>query len=173
MGLAHIAARPDRHGDLPGNESGKMLFRELDSRTASKLVELGIEARFEPGQCIFRPHDESGQFYLTTAGSIALEDPGHERPIRIQTLQPGDFLGWSALLGTGTRHFRARALTPLVVLTFDGDLVRKACEDDPRFGYALMKRLLFIATERLDDTRRQVAEMRKDYVRDWASAAGA
>ncbi len=148
-----------------------MIFKELDSRTAAKMVEMGIEARFAPGEFIFRPHDESGQFYFATAGSIALEQPGTQRAIRIQTLHAGDFLGWSALLGCGTRHFQARALTHVVVLTFDGESVRRTCEEDPRFGYALMKCLLSIATERLDTTRTQIAEMQKGYVRDWASAA--
>lgn len=162
-----------QHADFPENENGKTLFKELDSRTSAKLGQLGIEARIEPGEFLFRPHDESGQFYFVVSGSIAVEKPGTQRDLRIQTLHAGDFLGWSALLGSGTRHFQARALTPVVVLTFDGDLVRKTCEDDPRFGYALMKRLLFVATERLDTTRMQIAEMQKGYVRDWASAATA
>lgn len=131
------------------------LFKDLDSRTAAKMVQLGIEARFDPGDLVFRPQDESGQFYLITLGSIAIERPRPGRSVRIETLHPGDFLGWSALIGCGSRHFQARALTRTVVLTFDGGLVRKLCDDDPRFGYALMRRLLFVATERLDATRLQ------------------
>ncbi|HTA45782.1 MAG TPA: cyclic nucleotide-binding domain-containing protein [Bryobacteraceae bacterium] len=158
------------YSDSTESENGKALFKSLDQRTAAKLVQIGIEARFEPGETIFRPHDESGQFYCLICGSIALEKPGAERAIRIETLHGGDFVGWSALLGSGTRHFQARALTRAVVLTFDGALVRKACEADPRFGYDLMKHLLFVATERLDATRIQLAEMQKGYVRDWGTA---
>jgi len=157
--------------DSADNGNGKLLHRDLDSRTAEKMLQLGIEARYEPGEFLFCAHDESGQFYFITSGSIAIEKPGPERAIRIETLHAGDFLGWSALLGSGTRHFQARALTRVAALTFDGDLIRKTCEDDPRFGYALMRRLLFVATERLDATRMQIAEMQKGYVRDWASAA--
>ncbi len=155
------------------NGNARALFKHLDSRTATKLTQLGIEAHLEPGEFLFRANDESGQFYVITSGTIAIEQPGRERDVRIQTLHTGDFLGWSALLGAGTRHFQARAVTRVRVLTFDGELIRESCEADPRFGYELMRRLLFVATERLDATRLQIVEMQRGYVRDFASAAGA
>jgi CRP/FNR family cyclic AMP-dependent transcriptional regulator len=140
------------------------LFDEFDRHTAAKLVEIGIGASFAPGQFIFRERDEAGPFYFITRGSVALEQPGQPRAIRIQTLHEGDFLGWSALLGDGTRHFDARALTGVGAITFDGGLLRRTCEADPVFGYTLMKRLLLVLTERLDATRSQVAD-----TRDWES----
>lgn len=164
---------PRLYSEATEKGNGRPVFEHLDPRAAAKLTELGIEARFQAGDLIFRPHDESGQFYFVRSGSVAIEQPGTDRAVRIQTLHAGDFLGWSALLGEGTRHFQARALRGTVLLTFDGSLIRRTCEDDPRFGCALMKRLLFVATERLDATRNQIVEMQKGYVRDWASAAGA
>jgi CRP-like cAMP-binding protein len=143
------------------------LYREFDWATATKLVRLGIEAGFEPGQLIFREHDHSGQFLYITSGSVALEQPTTDHSIRIQTLHEGDFLGWSALLGSGTRHFQARALTPVAVLTFDGEFLCRKCDDDPLFGFALMKRLLLLVTERLDAARGQLAESRRGEVGDW------
>jgi CRP/FNR family cyclic AMP-dependent transcriptional regulator len=150
---------------------GSTLFKEFDSQTSTKLVRVGIEARFVPGQFIFEEHDQSGQFYYITSGSVALEQPAREHAIRIRTLREGDFLGWSALLGSGTRHFQARALTEVAALTFDGERLRKTCDDDPRFGYAMMKRLLLLVTERLDVVRAQLAESRRGEVRDWMAGA--
>ena len=145
-----------RFPDVP---SENRLFREFDPPTARKLIDLGIDASFEAGKFIFHEHDEARQFYAITSGSVALEQPGPPRAIRIQTLHPGDFLGWSAVLGSETRHFQARALTRVSATTFEGALLRKACEDDPSFGYALMKRLLALVTERLDATRMQVGAL--------------
>ena len=154
----------DRNKGVSRTVNGNRLFEEFDSSTATKLVQFGIEAWFEPGQFVFKERDESGQFYYITAGSVALEQPAPERAIRVQTLREGDFLGWSALLGSGTRRFHARALTPVTVLTFDGERLRKACDDDPRLGHALMKRLLLLVTERLDLVRAQLAENRRGEV---------
>jgi CRP/FNR family cyclic AMP-dependent transcriptional regulator len=150
-------ANSDRNRESSGILSGKTLFQEFDSHTAARLVEFGIEAWFSPGTLIFEENDQSGQFYFITMGDVALEQSGSAGPIRIQTLHQGEFLGWSALLGSGTRHFQARALTRVAALTFDGSLLRRTCDADPRFGYALMKRLLLIVTERLDATRMQAA----------------
>ena len=160
----------NRSTEISGIVTANTLFKEFDSRTATKLVELGIEAHFDPGKFIFRERDQSGQFFYITSGSVAIEQPAPDHPFRIQTLHEGDFLGWSALLGSGTRHFQARALTQVTVLTFDGDLLRKECDDDPHFGYALMKRLLLLVTERLDVVRMQLAESRRNEVRNPATS---
>ena len=125
-----------RHNDNE-TEDVELLFKEFDPQTAKKLVESGIEASFEPGQFIFKEDDRPSQLYLITQGSVALEQPGPPHAIRIQTLHEGHFLGWTALLDSGTRQFQARALTRVVVLTFDGSFLRRACEEDPQFGYAL------------------------------------
>jgi len=168
--MRHPQTEPEfsRHADISGT-GGNKLFQEFDPATATTLVRLGVTAGFEPGEFIFREHDQSGQFYCITSGSVALEQPTRDRSIRIQTLHEGDFLGWSALLGSGTRHFQARALTPVAVLTFDGEFLRRKCDDDPLFGYALMKRLLLVVTERLDVARAQLAESRRGEVRDCAT----
>ncbi len=148
----------------PEPRRSETLFGEFDQRTAAKLAEAGIEARFEPGEFLFHDHDQSGQLYVIASGSVALEQPAPGRAIRIQTLHEGAFLGWSALLGAGTRHFQARALTQLRVFTFDGESLRRSCEADPRFGYALMKRLMALVTERLDLVRTQLADCRRGSV---------
>src|SRR5579862_7649207 len=82
-----------------GVETATTLFKEFDSRTARKLAESGIEARFDPGKLLFRERDQSGQFFYITSGSVAIERPAPDHPFRIQTLHEGDFLGWSAFLG--------------------------------------------------------------------------
>src|SRR5579871_4639744 len=93
--------------ESPENANGRAFFDSLDAHSAAKLVQLGIEVRFEPGATVFRPRDESGPFFYIISGSIALETPGAWRAIRVETLHAGDFLGWSALLRSGTRHFQA------------------------------------------------------------------
>ena len=57
------------------------------------------------------------------------------------------------------------------MLTFDGSFLRRACDEDPAFGYALMKRLLTVITERLDATRMQVVALQRGEMRTWAAAS--
>jgi CRP/FNR family cyclic AMP-dependent transcriptional regulator len=164
-------ADSEKNQEIPARINEKTLFREFDAHTAARLVGLGIEAWFDPGMAIFNEHDESSQVYFITLGSVALEQPGPDRAVRIQTIHEGEFLGWSAILGSETRHFGARALTRVAAITFDGSLLRKSCEDDPRFGYELMRHLLLLVTQRLDATRMLVADVQGRRLDDSTTAS--
>ena len=127
--------------ESPEMVNGKAFFKEFDVHTAAKLLEIGTEARFEPGTLIFEGHDQEESYYITS-GSVALEQPAPEQPIRVQTFREGGFLGWGEFLGSGTRHLQARALTAVTALRFNRHRLRKTSECNPRFGYALMRHFL-------------------------------
>lgn len=133
------------------------LLKDLDPQFVEKLAGLALEAQFRPDQVIFREGDQSGFFYLLISGTIALE-MGVGHAIRIQTLHEGDAMGWSALLAGDGKHFQARATSHVRALAFEGARLREACDMDPAFGYAMMKRLLRTVVERLDSTRVQLAD---------------
>jgi CRP/FNR family transcriptional regulator, cyclic AMP receptor protein len=132
------------------------LLKDLDPHHAHKLASLALEAQFQPEQVIFNEKDTSGYFYLILSGSVAIEIVAPARHIQIETLHDGDGMGWSSLLGDEPKHLHARALTNVRALAFLGKDLRQACEQDSNFGYALMRRLLAIAVERLDATRFQL-----------------
>ena len=89
---------------------------------------------------------------------MALEAVSDDQTVQVQTLHAGDAMGWSALTGDGLTHFQARALSPVSTVAFAGEQLRAACESDPAMGYALMKRLVELASERLDAMRMKLAE---------------
>jgi len=62
-------------------------------------------------------------------------------------------MGWSAVSGSALTHFQARALSPVATIAIPGEQLREACESDPALGYALMKQLVELASERLDAMR--------------------
>lgn len=124
-----------------------------------KLASLALEVQFGRDELIFKEGDFSSLFYLLIAGKVALEVSAPGRIIRVQTLGEGDELGWSSLLKSGGKHFRARSLEPVRALAFDGARLLQACEQDPAFGFALMQRLLHVVAERLQATRMQMLDL--------------
>ncbi len=124
-----------------------------------KLAEMAMEVQFARDQIVFRQGDQSGLFYLVLSGKVALEASGPGRMIRVQTLGVGDELGWSAFLAESGKHFQARTLEPVRALAFDGTRLRQACEQDPSFGYQLLKKLLRVVAARLQATRMQMLDM--------------
>jgi len=129
------------------------VLSDLEPKHLKKLLPLAHEASFKAGEIIFREGDRSRNLHLIVSGEIALETAG----TRVQTLHTGEAMGWSALMAGSRTHFQARAITPVATVAFSGDSLQAACDQDPEIGYALMKNLLELVTERLDATRMQMA----------------
>jgi len=133
--------------------------RNLEPRQIERLAALARAAQFAADQVIFQSGDECADFFLILSGRVALEMPvGGENVLRIQTLADGDEFGFSVLIKGRAMTFQARALQPVEALAIDGAGLLAACAEDPRLGYALMRQLLLIASERLDATRLQLMD---------------
>ena len=124
----------------------------------AKLAAMAAEARFAPGEWIFHEGDHSSLFYLLIEGDVALEVVSPGRPLRVATLYPGDVLGWSSITGENGKQFQARALEPVYALAFDGARLRHACEEDYAFGFAFLRAVLSVTSERLHSIRAQLLE---------------
>jgi CRP/FNR family transcriptional regulator, cyclic AMP receptor protein len=138
------------------------LLGDLEPKHLRKLVPLAEDRQFRPGEIIFKERDRSSFLYLIVSGEVALEMRAGGAMIGLQKLQAGDAMGWSALTEDGETHFQARAVTPVSTVAFPSHGIREACEGDPEMGYALMKRLLELVTERLDAARMQIVRVRHD-----------
>ena len=87
------------------------------------------------------------------SGSIGLETLGARAPLRVQTIGPGDILGWSWLFPPYYWHFNAIADEPTEAIFFYGSRLRQECDRDHDFGYELFKRMSQILVIRLQATR--------------------
>src|SRR6185369_15417955 len=116
---------------------------------------------YQPEEVIFREGDPANRFYLVQKGKVTLESNRREsEPVRIQTIGPGDVLGWSWLFPPYYWHFDARALEPTEAIFFYGTRLREQCEQDHDLGYELMKRMTSVIIQRLQATRRHLLEAR-------------
>jgi CRP-like cAMP-binding protein len=116
--------------------------------------------RFEAGQVIFREGQDADQFYLVRDGKVALEVfvPGRGSA-PILTLGAGDVLGWSWLIPPYKWRFDARAIETTRALALDGKCLRGKCDEDPRLGSEMLKRVAAIMAERLHATRLQMLDV--------------
>ncbi|HWE48827.1 MAG TPA: cyclic nucleotide-binding domain-containing protein [Bryobacteraceae bacterium] len=137
----------------PGAYEAYRLLSELDPGQLRKLILLAQDALFPAGRIIFSAGDQSLSLLLITGGEVELEDVTGAKPLHVQTLRAGDAMGWSALTDGARTHFQARALSPVSALSFPGAEMTAAFARDPAMGYAFMKRLLEVVTERLDALR--------------------
>lgn len=122
--------------------------------------------QFDRDEHIFTEGEPANRFYLICRGKIALESArsGEEDP-PVQLIGEGDVLGWSWLFPPYYWHFSARALEPTDAIFLYGTRLREECEEDPAFGYDLMKRVAAIVIKRLQITRVQLLQSQQELTR--------
>jgi CRP-like cAMP-binding protein len=117
------------------------------------LSQNAMRVAYEPGESIFRETDPANRFYLIESGEVLLEAGSPTAsPAPIQTLGPGEVLGWSWLFPPYVWLFSARAIEPTTAIY--GTRLREHCDDNPELGYELMKRIAAVVIQRLQETRR-------------------
>ncbi len=119
------------------------------------LAQFDSEVEFAPGQLIFREGTYADKFYLLLSGEVAIEATPRcgDAAVAIQKIGGGDILGWSWLYPPFFWNFSARAVTHCHAIAFNAPAVMIHCEENPIFGYQLMKRLTQHVIRRLQCTR--------------------
>jgi len=135
---------------------------DMEREHLEMMLEVAMFKEFDSGEIIFREGEPANRFYLICQGKVAVEtQPGRGPATLIQTLGTNDVLGWSWLFPPHHWHFSARAVEPTRAVFFYGTRLRKKCEDDPVFGFELMKRVAGILIHRLQHTRLQMLSLAK------------
>ncbi len=135
----------------------------MKSEHLAILTECAMPAEFKQDELIFREGDPANRFYLIRSGRVKLEAEVKERdPMLIQTIGPGDVLGWSWLFPPYYWRFDARAATPVKAIFFYGTWLREYGEQDHHLGYQLMKRTAEVVIKRLQAARKYLVELRTE-----------
>jgi CRP/FNR family cyclic AMP-dependent transcriptional regulator len=118
---------------------------------------------FNKGERLFREGDPADTFYLVRKGRVALSIHLPARgAVVIETLDPGEIVGWSWLFPPFVWHFDARAVDDLRTVAFDGACLRAKCEADHDLGYELMGRFASVMIDRLQHTRLRLLDIYGD-----------
>jgi CRP-like cAMP-binding protein len=134
-------------------------FKGLNVHQLQLLTESAMEMRFESGQSILQEGSAANRFYLILEGKVALESEMKGRgAFSIETLGPGDDLGWSWLFPPYYLQMSARALEPTRTIFFYGTRLRQQCEQDHDLGYQLMGRIAEVVIQRLQATQQRLME---------------
>jgi CRP/FNR family transcriptional regulator, cyclic AMP receptor protein len=149
--------------------SHQPFFAELTESQISVLAENARYRRAKPGQLVFYDNNPANRLYVVVAGRVALEASARDGQfIRMQTMGPGDVLGWPSLLPKCSGALRARALEPTELIYFCGSRLRQLCDGDYDLGYHLSQRLADVTMRRLQAARgRLVQQPPRPEAVDW------
>jgi len=128
--------------------------------TRATLSALAESRTFAAGDVLMRegePHDFLG---LLLAGRLALRLRVPERgPVTILTVEPGDLVGWSALVPPYRATSTVVALADSEVANFEGTRLRAALADDDSLAAEFYPLILDAVARRLEGTRLQLLDL--------------
>ena len=127
-------------------------FKGLQEPYLEILTGCAANVRFKTNEYLFREGTVADRFYLIREGRVAVELPAAPRNVIVQTLGANEVLGWSWLIPPYRWHLAARAMEPVLALSFDGKCIRGKFERDPALGYEFHKRFSLITAHRLEET---------------------
>lgn len=139
--------------------STHMFFSELSDDFLAHLCSDARTLAIKKGQVLFQQGERAEKFYIVLNGQISVQIPALMGPtLEIQALNKDQVLGWSWLISPYQWLFQAKAEENSEVLEFDGAHILARCEEDPEFGYELLKRFAALMSERLDSSRQKMMD---------------
>ncbi len=131
----------------------------LDETFILKLSHYVNELEISKGELLFQAGEVANNFYIIRAGEILIQVPALMGPsLQVQLLKPEQVLGWSWLISPYQWKFQALAQEDTKLLEFDGNRILIKCEQEPKFGYELLKRFASLMSERLDASHQKMMD---------------
>jgi len=145
--------------EIAGLISAQPFWKGLNPQFLHVLKECSGRVTFGIGEPILQSGFEAENFYLITRGHVSLEMfmPG-KGIVTIQTIWPGEPLGWSWFFPPYRWHFNANSCDITEALVFDGRKLREYAAENHDFGYDLAGRIGQVMLQRLQATRLQLEQ---------------
>ena len=135
-------------------------FAGLEAELGQVISGCARNLRFESGQYLGHEGDPADEFFLIRHGKVALEIlPPGQAAIVFATEGEGDIVGVSWLVPPYRWRFDARAVELTRVIGINAKCLRDKCEADDHLGYEMMKRILPVIVQRLEETRLQILDV--------------
>jgi CRP-like cAMP-binding protein len=160
----------DRLGQAAHNVRDDM---ELDERLSAVWLTQGLSAaalhglgrlarprRLAAGDVLMREGEATASMSVVLAGRIALRMRVPERGlVTITTIEPGDVVGWSAVVPPFRATSTAIALSDTELAELDGGALRAALDADADLAHEVYPVLLRAVARRLEGARLQLLDL--------------
>ncbi len=149
----------DTQQDLREAISATWFGAGLPAASIDRLTAMGRARVAEPGEDLLVEGAPSGELVLVLTGRVGLSarDPG-QGDITLMTVEPGDIVGWSALLAARPATATARVIERTRLVAFPRDELHAALQADPVLAAAVYRQALDAVARRLLATLDQLIE---------------
>ena len=143
------------------------LFETLTEEEISKLTPLSSEFAVIEDSFLFIEGHNASQLYIVTEGRIALQKAvrvphgKNSRRTTITVCQPGEIVGWSALVEPYKYTLSTVAWETSRLIKVDSKMLRRALDMYPVMGYKVMMSLSRVMSRRLRQTTESLIDERR------------
>jgi len=139
-------------------------FRRMDDSQLNIIAAIAEEDKVDQGVTLFEEKQPANTFYFLIEGYIDLYQrtfdtyhPRISKDLLVGAAHPREIFGLSAIVEPFVYNATARTAKPSHFIKIDGAQLRALIEDDCRLGFIFMKQISIRLSERLMDTRVQLA----------------
>ena len=139
--------------------SAHEFFSDFSDDALEFLCECSSMREIKKGQILFLLGEDADKFYVILNGCISIQMPAIMGPtLEIQSVGKDQILGWSWLIAPYKWHFQTKAEEDTELLQFDGTALLARCEQEPKFGYELLKKFAELMSVRLTAARQKMMD---------------
>ena len=129
------------------------LFAGQDAEMLKQIAMLTQKKEAEADTILFFEGEVAKIMYIVLDGGVTLTmnigEIGEQRVESLEPLRDGEVVGWSALVAPYVYNLGAQAAEKTHLLAFDCEALRQLLDDNPVYGYYLMKELTEVIGQRL------------------------
>lgn len=155
------------------------IFSDFSRNNLLEIAQYLEVLEFNADDTVFREKEKADKFYVVLSGEVELrliasdqilkadvhfEDYTRtkteivEREIAVDSIEPGEIFGWSALTPAGNFTSKAVCVEPTKVFAFPAGTLRNFFIQHPEVGYPFMERLAEIISNRLTNRTNKLIE---------------
>jgi CRP/FNR family transcriptional regulator, cyclic AMP receptor protein len=132
----------------------------LSPEAVARLAGIASVRDVEVGTEMTREGQVTDSFSIVLSGRVALRTLVPERGmVTILTVEPGDIVGWSAIVPPHRGTANAVAIEPVRVLELPGERLRSLLRSDHALAASVYPRVLQAVSRRLAATRMQLLDL--------------
>lgn len=155
-----MVAKPTEARDVIVALDGTWFGEGLPPETQQRLAGIGRFKLVPSGTEILREGEIAETLGVLLRGRVALRMLVPERGmVTILTVEPGDVIGWSAIVPPHRSTSTVVAIEDAEILELSGDRLRGALRADPLLAATLYPRVLQAVSRRLNETRLQLLDL--------------
>ena len=146
--------------DIEKRLEAAWLTHGLAPEARAQLAQIGRLSHLAAGEVLMNEGEPTEYMGIVLDGRIALRMRVPERGmVTIVTIEPGDVVGWSAVVQPNRATSTGVALAPTELVLFAGEELRQALAADNRLAAQFYPILLRAVARRLEGTRLQLLDL--------------